>query len=108
MSTRRRTPQGTNEGAGEAIVLRLYVAGSAPNSTQAIANIEAIRRESLDRACELEIIDVLEHPQRAMAEGILVTPTLLKLHPQPTAQVVGNLSDRTRVLLAIGVGSDAT
>jgi circadian clock protein KaiB len=89
-------------------VLRLYVAGNAPNSAQAVANLEEICREYLSGAYDLEIIDVLEHPQRAMAAGILVTPTLSKLYPLPTAQVVGNLSDKPRVLLAIGIRSQET
>ena len=87
------------------VVLRLYVAGNAPNSTQAIANIEAICAEHLDGHHDLEIIDVLEHPLRAMAAGILVTPTLSKLYPLPTTQIVGNLNDTPRVLQAIGVRS---
>jgi circadian clock protein KaiB len=87
------------------VVLRLYVAGTAPNSAQAVANLEAICREHLDGAHELEIIDVLEHPQHAMAAGILVTPTLCKLDPLPKTQVVGNLSDKPRVLLALGIRS---
>lgn len=93
------------DGSTAVVVLRLYIAGNAPNSAQAVANLEAICREYLVGAHDLEIIDVLEHPQRAMAAGILVTPTLTKLYPLPTAQVVGNLSDRQRVLLAIGIGS---
>lgn len=89
-------------------VLRLYVAGNAPNSALAVANLEAICREYLDGAHDLEIIDVLEHPQRAMAAGILVTPTLSKLYPLPAAQVVGNLSDKPKVVLAIGLRSQET
>jgi circadian clock protein KaiB len=49
------------------------------------------------------VVDVLEDPRRAMAEGVLVTPSLTKLSPQPIAQVVGNLNDRKRVLLALGL-----
>ncbi len=90
------------------VVLRLYVAGNAPNSAQAVSNLETICREYLNGTHDLEIIDVLEHPERAMAAGILVTPTLSKLYPLPTAQVVGNLSDKPRVLLAIGIGSQKT
>ena len=84
------------------VVLRLYVAGRAPNSVQAIANLEAICREHL-KGHKLEVVDVLEHPLRAMADGVLVTPSLSKLSPLPAASVVGNLSDRARVLLALGV-----
>jgi circadian clock protein KaiB len=85
------------------VVLRLYIAGSAPNSVQAIANLEAICQEYLKDGHKLEVVDVLEHPGRAMAEGVLVTPSLAKLSPLPVANVVGNLSDRAKVLLALGL-----
>jgi circadian clock protein KaiB len=85
------------------VVLRLYIAGGAPNSVQAIANLKAICREYLKDGHKLEIVDVLEHPQRAMAEGVLVTPSLAKLSPRPAANVVGNLSDKAKVLLALGL-----
>lgn len=103
MNARRGKPEKRIDGAKMAVVLRLYVAGNAPNSALAVANLEAICREHLEGAHKLEIIDVLEHPQQAMAAGILVTPTLSKLSPSPTVQVVGNLSDKPRVLLAIGI-----
>jgi len=85
------------------VVLRLYVAGGAPNSMQAIANLEAICAEYLKDGHRLEVVDVLQNPRRAMAEGVLVTPSLNKLSPQPAAQVIGNLSDKTRVLFALGL-----
>lgn len=85
------------------IVLRLYVAGGAPNSVQAIANLGAICREHLKDGHKLEVVDVLKNPLRAMAEGVLVTPSLAKLSPLPAANVVGNLSDKARVLLALGL-----
>ena len=85
------------------VVLRLYIAGGAPNSLQAIANLEAICQEYLKDVYKLEVIDVLEHPRRAMVEGVLVTPSLTKLSPLPAANVVGNLSDKTKVLLALGL-----
>ena len=85
------------------VVLRLYVAGGAPNSVQAIANLEAICAEYLKDGHRLEVVDVLENPRRAMAEGVLVTPSLTKLSPQPVAQVIGNLSDKMRVLFALGL-----
>ena len=85
------------------VVLRLYVAGGAPNSVQAIANLAAICAEYLKEGHRLEVVDVLEDPRRAMAEGVLVTPSLTKLSPGPVAQVVGNLSDKMRVLFALGL-----
>jgi circadian clock protein KaiB len=83
------------------LLLRLYVAGNAPNSLRAIANARAICDEHFASRHELEIVDVLEHPRRGLADGIIVTPTLVKLMPLPVHRVVGNLSDTPQVLLAL-------
>jgi len=82
-----------------ALRLRLYVAGHAPNSVRAIANAKAICHEHFASGHDLEIVDLLEHPQRALDDGIIVTPTLLKLLPLPVQRVIGNLSDTNQVLL---------
>jgi circadian clock protein KaiB len=103
MSRRRHTPRKRGAGVTTVVVLRLYIAGGAPNSVQAMANLEAICREYMKDGYKLEVVDVLEHPRRAMAEGVLVTPSLTKLSPLPAANVVGNLSDKAKVLLALGV-----
>jgi circadian clock protein KaiB len=89
--------------ARKTVKLRLYVANSAPNSVRAIANLAAICKEHLQFSFKLEIVDVLKFPLRALADGILVTPHLAKLSPLPAAKIVGDLSDRSRVLLALGV-----
>jgi len=85
------------------VVMCLYIANSAPNSIKAIANLEAICKEHLPGAFKLEIIDVLEFPLRALADGILVTPSLAKVSPSPAAKIIGNLSDRSNVLHALGI-----
>jgi circadian clock protein KaiB len=103
MSRRQRKSKARGAQVTTVVVLRLYIAGGAPNSVQAIANLEAICREYLKDGYKLEVVDILEHPGRAMAEGVLVTPSLAKLSPRPTANVVGNLSDKTKVLLALGL-----
>jgi circadian clock protein KaiB len=82
--------------------LRLYVAGNAPNSLRAIANARAFCEDQVGSRFELEIVNVLEHPGRALADGIIVTPTLLKLSPSPIQRMVGDLSDRKQVLLTLG------
>ena len=89
------------------VVMRLYIANNAPNSVRAVANLAAICKEHLGDRFKLEIIDVLEYPLRALADGILVTPSLAKLSPLPAANVVGNLSDKDKVLLALGIGRAA-
>jgi circadian clock protein KaiB len=73
------------------LVLRLYVAGSAPNSVRAIANATAICDEHFAAQHTVE-------PERALADGIIVTPTLLKVSPSPVQRLVGNLSDTQQVV----------
>lgn len=89
--------------AGKArLVLRLYVAGRAPNSVRAIASVEAICALHFSAAHELEIVDMLEQPERALADGIIATPTLLKLRPQPVRRMIGDLSDTSLLLRTLG------
>jgi circadian clock protein KaiB len=85
------------------VVMRLYVVHSAPNSVQAIANLASICKEFLGDSFKLEIVDVLQDPLRALADGILVTPSLAKLSPAPATKIVGNLSDRRGVIHALGI-----
>jgi len=81
--------------------LRLYVAGNAPNSLRAISNLRAMCEEHFARAHALEIVDMLENPMRALEDGVLVTPTLLKLVPGPVRRVIGDLSDSKQLLLIL-------
>jgi circadian clock protein KaiB len=87
--------------------LRLYVAGMAPNSVRALRNVQAICTESIPGPCKLEIVDVLAEPRQALAEGILVTPTLIKLSPAPICTIAGNLDDRRALLCALGLEGGA-
>jgi circadian clock protein KaiB len=82
---------------------RLYVAGDAQNSTQAIANLAALCRTHLQDRHEIEVVDVLRDPMRALDDSILMTPTLLKLAPDPTRRLVGTLSQTRPVLEALGL-----
>jgi circadian clock protein KaiB len=88
----------------EALKLRLYIAGNAPNSLRAIENLKAYCAEKLFDGHELEIVDLLKEPSRALADGIIVTPTLLKLSPLPALRVIGNLSDVSKLTLSLGSG----
>ena len=103
MSRKRNSDTASGTAASTVVVLRLYISGSAPNSVRAVANLEAICREHLKGVHTLEIVDILEHPLRAMADGVLVTPSLTKVSPLPAASVFGNLSDKNKVLLALGI-----
>jgi len=101
---RRRKDRGASDSAvGTAVVMVLYITESGPNSVRAIANLQAICEEHLQGNFRLEIIDVLQYPLRALADGVVVTPSLAKLSPLPAATVVGNLSDKSGVLRALGI-----
>jgi circadian clock protein KaiB len=84
-------------------LLRLYVTGKTPRAEKAIANLRRICHEDLHGRYELQIIDVLEDPQKAEDEKILATPTLIKRLPPPLRRVIGDLSDRDKVLLGLEV-----
>jgi circadian clock protein KaiB len=73
-------------------LLKLYVTGKTPRAEKAIANLRRICEEDLNGRYELQIIDVLEHPQLAEDEKILATPTLIKRLPPPLRRVIGDLS----------------
>jgi circadian clock protein KaiB len=87
-------------------LLKLYVTGKTPRAEMAIANLRRICEEELQGRYELEIIDVIEHPQRAEDEKILATPTLIKRLPPPLRRVIGDLSDKEKVLLGLNVWPD--
>ena len=103
MRRKRLADKASSSAVATVIVMRLYITGNAPNSVRAIANLEAICREHLKDGYKLEIVDVFEQPVRALADGVLVTPSLAKVSPGPVVNVVGNLSDKGNVLLALGI-----
>jgi len=82
---------------------RLYVAGDTQNSMQATANLLALCGSYLDKRHTIEFVDVLRDPKRALADGILMTPTLLRLSPAPERKIVGTLAQTGSVLMALGL-----
>jgi circadian clock protein KaiB len=82
---------------------RLYVAADALNSVQAIANLTRFCREHLEDRHAIEIVDVFREPRRALADGVLMTPTLIKLSPAPVKRIVGTLSQAATVAQALGL-----
>lgn len=77
--------------------LVLFVAGESPNSVAAVANVRrALELEGAARF-ELEIVDVFEHAERALAERVLVTPTLIRLSPVPVRRLLGDMSATTEL-----------
>jgi circadian clock protein KaiB len=87
----------------EQYVLRLYVAGLTPRSRHAIANITSICEEYLQGRYDLEVIDVFKRPVLAREEQIVATPTLVKKLPAPLRRLIGDLSEREKVLIGLDV-----
>jgi circadian clock protein KaiB len=86
---------------------RLYVADDTMNSAQATANLQALCQSHLSGRHEIEIVDVFKEPQRAILEGIRMTPTLLRLAPLPVRRIVGTLMDTKRVLETLELATSA-
>jgi circadian clock protein KaiB len=81
--------------------LRLYITGHTSRGERAIANLRHICAQELEDRYEMEVIDGLEHPHLAESERIIATPTLIKDLPPPLRRVIGDLSDRDKVLLGL-------
>jgi len=55
--------------------MRLYVAGQSPRSAAAIKNLRAICHTHLPGRYEVEIVDLMRHPEQAKADQIVAIPT---------------------------------
>lgn len=84
-------------------VLRLYVVGATPASQRAISNLREICETKLAGRYELEVIDVYQEPTLSAGEQIVAAPTLIKQLPPPVRRLVGDMSDRDRVLLGLDI-----
>jgi circadian clock protein KaiB len=81
--------------------LRLYIAAQTPASTDAIANLQQICEEHLGGAYRIEVIDLLQRPQLAAGDQIIAVPTLVRRLPSPVKRIIGDLSNRERVLIGL-------
>jgi circadian clock protein KaiB len=84
-------------------ILRLFVAGTTPNSLRAIQNVRLICEEQLLGRHELEVIDIYQHVGQLATEQVVVAPTLVRQSPLPVRRLVGDLSNRNRVLEGLDV-----
>lgn len=89
----------------EVFAFRLYIAGDAPNSLQALANLTLLCETHLPDRHQIEIVDVLLDPKRALTEAIYMTPTLVTDSPYPGHRIVGTLSHTEPILQILGLGA---
>ena len=82
-------------------VLKLYIAGNTPNSVRALKTLKNILEKDFQGVYALKVIDVLKNPQLAEEDKILATPTLSKVLPPPVRKIIGDLSDREKVLIGL-------
>lgn len=81
--------------------LRLYVAGHTEKSEEALANLKSICKQHLEGRYEIEVVDLVKHPQLAAGDQILAIPTLVRKLPPPMKKIVGDLSQMERVLVGL-------
>jgi len=82
-------------------ILRLYVTGMTPRSVRAVKNLQAICNEYLEDRYDLEVVDIYQQPVLAKGEQIIAAPTLIKKLPLPMRRIIGDMSNRERVLLGL-------
>ena len=87
--------------ARKTYILKLYVAGNTPNSMRALNTLREILENEFKGVYALKVIDVLKQPQLAEEDKILATPTLAKILPPPVRRIIGDLSDREKVLIGL-------
>jgi circadian clock protein KaiB len=83
--------------------LRLYVTGMTPRSQKAIENIKEICETELAGRYDLEVIDIYQQPERAKEAQVVAAPTLIKRLPLPIQKLIGDMSDKERVLIGLGI-----
>ena len=92
----------------EHFVLRLFVTGMTPRSTRAISAVRSLCEEFLAGRYDLEIIDVYQQPKLSQDEQIIATPTLVKKEPTPQRRMIGDMTNRKRLLIGLGLPVENT
>jgi len=92
-----------NHQDGQNYVLKLYVSGNTPNSVRALKTLKGILEQEFKGVYTLKVIDVQKNPQQAEDDKILAIPTLSKILPPPVRKIIGDLSDKERVLIGLNL-----
>jgi len=85
-------------------LLGLYVSGDTEKNRKSISTVRQICDAHLKGKYEIEIIDVMETPQKAFTDNIIATPSLLRKLPVPLRKIIGDLTDREKVLKGLEIG----
>jgi circadian clock protein KaiB len=98
-STQKKQPKSD----GEEWILRLYIAGQTPKCLRAFENLKKICETELHGEYHIEVIDLLQNPQLSRDDQILAIPTLVRKLPVPVRKIIGDLSDKERVLVGLDI-----
>ena len=85
--------------------LTLYVSGASDVSGRAIAAARQLCESHLGHRCHLSVTDVHDDPVAASADGVLVTPTLVRHRPLPVRTFVGDVWRTDEVVAALELTS---
>ena len=100
---RLKRNRGESKGEVKTWELRLYVAGQTPKSMAAFSNLKKLCEERLQGQYRIEVIDLLENPALAKGDQILAIPTLVRKLPEPIKKIIGDLSNKERVLVGLNL-----
>jgi circadian clock protein KaiB len=104
MKATRKAGAGKRNTNGDSLMeLRLYVAGETPRSMAALANLRRFCAERTEDRFRVEVIDLLKKPQLASGDQILAVPTLVRRLPTPMRKIIGDLSDREKLLIGLDI-----
>jgi len=106
MPTILPTPKHDSQISAVTPLFRLYIAGEAPNSILALHNLKALCLKLYRENYRIDVVDVLLSPERAWAEGVIVTPMVVRVSPEPLVKIIGNLNNTDQVLGALGLVID--
>ncbi|TDW48777.1 circadian clock protein KaiB [Flavobacterium sp. 270] len=82
---------------------KLFVSGMSVKSGRAIENLRKICDEYLTDDYEIEIIDISRDKEQTILHQIVAIPTLIKTHPIPLRMILGDLSDKEKVLRILNI-----
>jgi circadian clock protein KaiB len=85
--------------------LQLYVAGQSPKSLAALSNLRRLCEECMPGRYEIDVVDLIEHPELAAGHEIVAIPTVVRRIPKPTRRMIGDLSEPERVIVGLQMPS---
>ena len=91
--------------AVDEVTLRLYVTMGTPASSRAIANTRRLCEQHLSGRYRLDVFNIADHIERATADEVIASPTLVRASPLPMRRFIGDLSNGRSIAGALGAQS---